>query len=55
MPEETCVQVNCCPLGYTVPKLVTTLSLAGDDSTATDPNIANGELILAENDLQLFT
>lgn len=48
MPDETCVQVNCCPLGYTVPGLGGTLSLAGDDSTATDPNIADGELVLAE-------
>jgi len=48
MADETCVEVNCCPLGYSVPGLGGTLALAGDDSTATDPNIADGELVLAE-------
>jgi hypothetical protein len=48
MADETCVEVNCCPLGYRVPGLGGTLALAGDDSTATDPNIADGELVLAE-------
>jgi hypothetical protein len=48
MADETCVQVNCCPLGYSVPGLGGTLALSGDDSTATDPNIADGELVLAE-------
>jgi hypothetical protein len=48
MADETCVEVNCCPLGYSVPGLGGTLSLAGDDSTSTDPNIADGELVLAE-------
>lgn len=48
MPEEACVEINCCPLGYTVPGLGGTLSLAGDDSTATDPRVAAGEFIFAE-------
>jgi hypothetical protein len=48
MPEETCVEVNCCPLGYTVPGLGGTLALAGDDSTATDPRVVAGEFIFAE-------
>jgi len=48
MADETCVEVNCCPLGYTVLGLGGTLPLAGDDSTATDPNIADGQLVLAE-------
>jgi len=48
MPDEACVEVNCCPLGYSVPGLGGTLALAGDDSTATDPNIAAGEFVLAE-------
>lgn len=48
MADETCVEVNCCPLGYTVPGLGGTLALAGDDSTATDPNIADGEFVVAE-------
>jgi hypothetical protein len=48
MADETCVEVNCCPLGYTVPGLNGTLALSGDDSTATDPNIADGEFVVAE-------
>lgn len=48
MPENTCEEVNCCPPGYTVPPLSGTLALAGDDTTATDPNIVDGELIVAE-------
>lgn len=48
MADETCVEVNCCPLGYTVPGLGGTLALAGDDSTATDPRVVAGEFIFAE-------
>ena len=48
MPEESCVEINCCPPGFTVPGLGGTLALAGDDTTGTDPNIANGELVVAE-------
>jgi len=48
MADQACVEVNCCPLKYTVPGLGGTLSLAGDDSTNTDPNIADGEFVLAE-------
>jgi hypothetical protein len=48
MPEDTCEQLNCCPPGYAVPGLGGTLSLAGDDSTATDPRVAAGEYIWAE-------
>jgi hypothetical protein len=48
MADETCVEVNCCPPGYTVPGLGGTLSLAGDDSTATDPRVAAGDFIWAE-------
>jgi len=54
MADETCVEVNCCPPGYTVPGLGTTLSLAGDDSTATDPRVVAGEFIFAE-EAQLTT
>lgn len=48
MPEDTCEELNCCPLGFAVPPLGGVLSIAGDDSTNTDPNIADGELVLAE-------
>jgi len=48
MADETCVEVNCCPLGYTVPGLGGTLALAGDDSTATDPRVAAGDFIWGE-------
>ena len=48
MPDATCEQLNCCPPGYAVPGLGGTLSLAGDDSTATDPRVAAGEYIWAE-------
>lgn len=48
MPDDTCEQLNCCPPGYAVPGLGGTLSLAGDDSTATDPRVAAGEYIWAE-------
>lgn len=48
MADETCVEVNCCPLGYSVPGLGGTLALAGDDSTATDPRVVAGEFIFAE-------
>jgi hypothetical protein len=48
MPEDTCEELNCCPPGFTVPGLGGTLALAGDDTTGTDPNIANGELVVAE-------
>jgi hypothetical protein len=48
MPDNTCEELNCCPPGFTVPPLSGTLALAGDDSTATDPNIVDGELVLAE-------
>lgn len=48
MADETCVEVNCCPLGYSVPLVNGTLSLAGDDTTGTDPRIASGDFIFAE-------
>lgn len=48
MPEDTCEELNCCPPGFTVPPLGGVLSIAGDDSTNTDPNIVDGELVLAE-------
>lgn len=48
MPDNTCEELNCCPPGFTVPPLSGTLALAGDDSTATDPNIVDGEFVLAE-------
>ena len=48
MPEDTCEELNCCPLGFAVPPLGGVLSIAGDDSTNTDPNIVDGELVLAE-------
>jgi len=48
MPEDTCEELNCCPPGFTVPPLGGVLSLAGEDSVNSDPNIDNGELVLAE-------
>jgi hypothetical protein len=48
MADETCVEVNCCPPGFTVPGLGGTLSLAGEDTTATDPRVAAGDFIWAE-------
>jgi len=48
MPENTCEELNCCPPGFTVPPLSGTLALAGDDSTATDPRVVDGEFIFAE-------
>ena len=48
MPEDTCEELNCCPLGFTVPPLGGVLSIAGEDSVNNDPNIGDGELVLAE-------
>lgn len=48
MPEDTCEELNCCPPGFTVPPLGGVLSIAGEDSVNNDPNIADGELVLAE-------
>ena len=48
MADETCVEVNCCPLGYSVPSLGGTLALIGDDSTGTDPRIVAGDYIWGE-------
>lgn len=48
MPEDTCEELNCCPLGFAVPPLGGVLAISGDDSTNTDPNIADGEFVLAE-------
>lgn len=48
MPEDTCEELNCCPSGFTVPPLGGVLSIAGEDSVNNDPNIADGELVLAE-------
>jgi hypothetical protein len=52
MPEETCYEEDCCPLGITVPTISGVLALAGEDSTGTDPNIANGDLLLLEQGYQ---
>jgi hypothetical protein len=48
MPEDTCEELNCCPPGFAVPPLGGVLSIAGEDSVNNDPNIADGELVLAE-------
>ena len=48
MPEDTCEELNCCPPGFTVPSLGGVLSIAGEDSVNNDPNIVDGELVLAE-------
>jgi len=48
MPEDTCEELNCCPPGFTVPPLGGVLSIAGEDSVNNDPNIADGEFVLAE-------
>lgn len=52
MADDTCYDLDCCPLGTSVPPVGGVLSLAGDDTTGTDPNIADGELLLLQEGYQ---
>ena len=52
MADETCYELDCCPLGVAVPQVGGVLSIAGDDTTGTDPNIADGQLLLLQEGYQ---
>ena len=48
MPEETCYELDCCPLGTSIPSFQTSLSLLGEDASGVDPNIANNDPLLLQ-------
>jgi len=52
MADDTCYELDCCPLGDDVPAIGGVLSLAGDDSTNSDPNIADGQLLNLQEGFQ---
>lgn len=52
MADDTCYELDCCPLGVAVAPVGGVLALAGDDTTGTDPNIADGQLLLLQEGYQ---
>lgn len=52
MADDTCYELDCCPQGISVTPVGGVLALAGDDSTGTDPNIADGQLLLLQEGYQ---
>lgn len=55
MAEETCQELDCCPepiLGF---KASTSFPLLGEDPSATDPNIVDGDTLLTEDSLDIKT
>ena len=54
MADETCYSLDCCPPGTYVPPIGGVLSLAGDDTTGTDPNIAENQLLLLQEGYQIL-
>jgi hypothetical protein len=55
MADETCQELDCCPEPILNFRVETSFVLLGEDPSATDPNIADGDTLLTEDSLEIKT